>query len=79
MDWLKQPVESWVLSSGYNSLKNFVNHLSFINDSSERAVKMISEFVQILTESSKSRTELIEVVEQNRKMYGGTDKQTLNQ
>ena len=40
---------------------------------------MISEFCQILTESLKSRRELIEVVEQNRKKYGGFDKKTLNE
>ena len=76
---LQLPYESWASSPGYQSLKNFVNHLTFINDSAERAVKMVSEFCQILTESSKSRRELIEVVEQNRKKYGGFDKKTLNE
>ena len=56
-----------------------LKNLTFINDSAERAVKMFSEFCQILTESSKSRRELIEVVEQNRKKYGGFDKKTLNE
>ena len=51
--------------------------MTFINDSAERAVKMVSEFCQILTESSKSRRELIEVVEQNRKKYGGFDKKNI--
>ena len=56
---------------------NFYN-LAVVNDCSERAIKMISDFAMILTSSSQNRRALIECVEKNRADFAGFDKVTLN-
>ena len=78
MEWLKQPLNQWQLNAGFQDLKIFVDNLAVVNDCSERAIKMISDFAMILTSSSQNRRALIECVEKNRADFAGFDKVTLN-
>ena len=75
MAWLTKPINDWEFDSGFQELKAFVFSLTSVNDS----VKLISDFCGILTKSSKSRRELLEVVEKNRNQYSDFRKVTLNQ
>ena len=79
MAWLSKPINDWEFDSGFQELKAFVFSLTSVNDSAERSVKLISDFCGIITKSSKSRRELLEVVEKNRNQYSDFRKVTLNQ
>jgi len=43
--WLNCPAPLWRYVDQFKTFSNFVSKLEVVNDSSERAVKLVSEFV----------------------------------
>ena len=48
-NWLGQPVDSWEDNKDYTTAKTFVRTVKTTNDLAERAVKMATDYSQILT------------------------------
>ena len=46
MIWLKQDVSDWKLFPGYQKFYNFIYSLKVVNDTAERGVKLIQEFIK---------------------------------
>ena len=60
-------------------MKNFISNILVCNDAAERGIKLVSEYADVLTISSKGRKELLQVVEKHRKEYPDVNKSTLKQ
>ena len=75
---LKKPVSEWESDGEFVKARNFVLHVKTVNDTAERAVKLASEYVNILTKDSKTRQKIIQVVEKARKERPDNKKSTLN-
>ena len=60
--WLKKPILEWEKDPEYEEMKNFVNSLKVVNDASERAIKLIQDFMPRVKDE-ESRQELIQTVE----------------
>ena len=43
-DWLELPVVQWRASGEFQNMNEFVRHVEVVNDSAERAVKLIHAF-----------------------------------
>ena len=65
MDWLEQDVSSWILSEGYQEFHGFSKGLKVVNDTAERGIKLIQDFVKTTTDE-KLRQDLMQVVSQHR-------------
>ena len=50
-----------------NCTKEYISILKVINDAAERGVKMLSEYLLILTKDEDLRGKIIQVVEHNRR------------
>ena len=77
-EWLNKPVSEWESDGELVKARNFVLHIKTVNDTAERAVKLASEYVNILTKDSKTRQKIIQVVEKIRKERPHNRKSTLD-
>ena len=77
-EWLNKPVTEWESDGEFVKARNFVLHVKTVNDTAERAVKLASEYVNILTKDSKTRQKIIQVVEKARKERPNNRKSTLD-
>ena len=77
-EWLTKPVTEWESDGEFVKARNFVLHVKTVNDTAERAVKLASEYVNILTKDSKTRQKIIQVVEKARKERPDNRKSTLD-
>ena len=77
-EWLKEEPLSWELDSDYCEAVKFVNSAKVVNDCCERAIKLGSDYSQILTKENTMRNNILQAVEAERKKYPGSLKSTLN-
>ena len=77
-DWLKKPMHTWKTDESYLEMEEYVRTLLVCNDSAERGIKLVSEYVDCLTKNSKERQDLLQVVEAHTKQFSGCDKDTLS-
>ena len=77
-DWLKEEPLGWDLDPDYCEAMKFVNTAKVCNDTCERAIKLGSDYSQILTKDNTMRNNILQAVEAERKMYPGSLKSTLN-
>ena len=77
-DFLALPVETWNDNNSFKEMNNYVTNLLVINDAGERGVRLITEYIDILTKSDDTRTYLLQVVERNRKIFSDVNISTLN-
>ena len=77
-EWLNKPVSEWESDGEFVKARNFVLHIKTVNDTAERAVKLASEYVNILTKDSKTRQKIIQGVEKIRKERPHNRKSTLD-
>ena len=77
-NWLEQPVDSWEDNADYTTAKTFVFTVKTTNDLAERAVKMATDYSQILTKDEDTRRRIIQGVEDHRRAYPDFKKSTLN-
>ena len=52
----------------YNQGKETVQHLAVTNDPGERAIKLITDYSQILTKDESDRQALLQAVERHRRL-----------
>ena len=77
-DWLKMEPQFWDIDPDYGRARQFVTTAKVCNDCCERAIKLGSEYAQILTKDNVMRNKILQVVEAERKMYPGSKKSTMN-
>lgn len=63
---LQSPVLSWKKNEAYNQGKETVHHLAVTNDAAERAIKLITDYSQILTRDESNRQALLQGAERHR-------------
>ena len=51
-----------------------MNLKSFFNDTTERGIKMISDYAQTITKDESQRQALLQVVQEHRKLHPGQSK-----
>ncbi|KAG0712007.1 hypothetical protein GWK47_019372 [Chionoecetes opilio] len=66
--FLQSPVLSWKENEAYNQDKETVQHLAVTNDPAERAIKLITDYSQILTKDESDRQALLQAVERHRRL-----------
>jgi len=62
-DWLHKPVSQWLADPAYLLVEQFVRTVKVVNDAAERGVKLISDFVTIITTDPDQRAWLLQGVE----------------
>ena len=67
--WLGKPSSEWEDSPGFTRFKEFVENLTIVNDSAERSVKLIQDFVTSSTDED-IRQDLLVSISENRKSIG---------
>ena len=66
MGFLMEDVQEWENSAAYVQLKNFIKPLRVVNDTAERGVKLIQDFVSSTT-NEELRQEIMLAVSADRK------------
>ena len=72
------PAGHWELFEGYAKVKKFVDKLPVTNDSAERGMALIKQFVNNVKDEDK-RQDLIQLVQQFRKDVTDLKKATLQE
>jgi hypothetical protein len=67
-EFLSAPVNTWTDRSDYNAARQVVRALKVVNDCAERAVRLATDFNEVLTKSDEQRQLLYQVVEHHRKL-----------
>ena len=71
-------MDSWEDSEDYITAKMFVHTVKTTNDLVERAIKMATDYAQILTKDEDTRRRIIQGVEDHRRAYPDFKKSSLN-
>ena len=77
-EWLRQDPSKWCEDEDYCAAEEWVRTAKVVNDSCERAIKLIQDFCNILTTDSYLRRGLLKAVESSREQYHNFNKETLN-
>ena len=77
-EWLNRPVHEWKNYDSFLEMESFVKNLKVTNDTAERGVKLVSDYANSLTKNSVEREDLLQVVEQHRRLMPGCSKATLS-
>ena len=75
--WLKVDSASWKFIAQFNKFKLFCEHLKCVNDSSERAVKLVSEFINCVHNEEDRQDPLLAVQQKRDHLRGATNKEQL--
>ena len=65
-EFLDAAVDTWTERADYNAARKTVRALKVVNDCAERAVKLATDFNEVLTKSDQQRQLLYQVVEYHR-------------
>lgn len=76
-DWLLLPPKHWAKCNSYNKAAVFVKNCKVVNDLSERAIKLITDFASTLTKDEEQRQFILQVVEKHRKDVPDFTKESL--
>ena len=74
--FLTDAVETWEEREYFKTVRITVRALSVVNDAAERAVKLATDFNEVLTKDEEQRQLLYQVVEYHRKLYGAKASKT---
>ena len=77
-DWLEKSPIVWPEYSDYMEVCDWVRSAKVVNDSCERAVKMIQDFCNTLTTDREIRRGLLKAVAASREQFPDFKKKTLN-
>lgn len=77
--FLKNDPKSWETNTDFVNAKNIINSLTIINDTAERAVKLMDDFNESLTLNEEQKQYVLLCVQQHRKTYPNCKKSTLQQ
>lgn len=76
--WLKKDVEEWSRDRSFQVMERYVLALKVVNDTAERAVKLIHDYAKILTHDEILRQHIIQIVEYHRRKFPKYTKKALN-
>jgi hypothetical protein len=76
-EWLQTKPTEWNNNEDYKRMETFIENLKVVNDPAERAIKLISDFKDSITDDEKQKQFLIQVVEENRRLLPDFNKQDL--
>lgn len=76
-NFLLENPEIWPTLPEYIQGKEIVKNIRVVNDAAERAVKLMTEFNEILTKDEDQKQYLLAVVTEYRKQFPDSNKQTL--
>ena len=76
--WLSTPVDDWEDSLDYVKAQTFVRTAKTVNVVAERAVKVMTDYSNILTKDDATRQLIMQGVAENRRLYNNFNKKTLN-
>jgi len=77
--FLKNDPKSWESNTDFVNAKNIINSLTIINDTAERAVKLMDDFNASLTLDEEQKQYALLCVQEHRKTYPNCKKSTLQQ
>jgi len=69
---------TWLDDPQYQAVAAFVQTVKVTNDVAERGVKMITDYLDVLTKNDETRQQLLQVVELHRQKFADFRKKTLN-
>ncbi|XP_055916769.1 uncharacterized protein LOC129949371 [Eupeodes corollae] len=75
--FLQESPYSWNTSTSYLQAKNAVSTLRTVNDTAERAVKLMQDFHGLITVEEEQKQFLLRCVQEHRKIYPDCKKATL--
>ena len=73
-DWLWRDCSDWKEIEEFQAFENYVTHTKVINDCAERAIKLWSDYLDVLTSDESKKQGLVQVVEDHRKKNKGNRK-----
>src|SRR6218665_3498381 len=76
-DWLGLPPAQWETVDNFQKAAMFVFHVKVVNDLSERAMKLITDFADTVTNYEDQLQFMLPVVEAHRRKLPGFTKETL--
>ena len=77
MEWLLLEVNQRTLMSGYRKFSDFVMKLLVVNDSAERGVKLIQDFVANSTDEDLRQARLLSASEQSKNLSKDVSKKQM--
>ena len=75
-DWMHTEVENWEKMSGYKKIEGIVRSFEVVNDCAERAVKLISDFKDVVV-NVKEQEYLFQVIEDHHNHFRSFNKSSL--
>jgi len=75
--WLSVPPAQWKTVDDFQQADTFVRHVKVVNDLSERAMKLITDFASTITKDEEQRQFLLQTVEAHRRRVPDFTKETL--
>jgi hypothetical protein len=79
LDFLKVDPDSWEQRDYFKVAKEVVQALKVVNDHAERGVALVQEFSGLLTRNKDQLQFLLQVVDEHRRAFPDSQKQTLAQ
>ncbi|XP_023218454.1 uncharacterized protein LOC111620698 [Centruroides sculpturatus] len=77
-NFLQESVSSWEENASFVKAKRKVLFLKAVNDTAERAVKLVQDFHGLITADEEQKQFLLHCVQEHRKLYPDCKKETLN-
>lgn len=78
-DFLDIDPSQWPQNAGYNESFHLVKNLRVVNDTAERAVKLIEDYNNILTRKEDQKQFILQILEEHRKNVPDSNKSTVLQ
>lgn len=76
-NFLEKPVSTWEEDVAYLQAKRKVFSLRAVNDTAERAVKLMQDFHGLITAKEEQKQFLLRCVQEHRNLYPDCNKETL--
>lgn len=77
MDFLEKDPKDWSDDTSYNVGLNIARKLKVVNDSAERAVKLMEDYNRVLSQNEEEKQFILQIVSEYRKRYPNSKKSTL--
>lgn len=75
--FLKEDVSFWNNNAAFLEAKRRISYLRVVNDTAERAVKLMQDFNGLITAEEEQKQFLLRCVQEHRKLYPDCKKSTL--
>lgn len=76
-DFLTKDPKEWVNEPSFNVGLNIVRNMNVVNDSAERAVKLMEDFNLVLSKNEEEKQLIVQIVADYRKLYPNVNKYSL--